>query len=540
MRRFFFPALMVGLLMALPALGGEDGLTGNWKLVMYDGNRQTYFWLVRLDSKDGKLTATAESLRGAPQVKVDEVKLIGDTFQIRFRASVVQMGEKHFFDLNYEGKLPKPGAKKILGSISVEDTIAPTAMEATSAKNIFEMYKEIVQRTPNDPRAAHAIIELIDAAGDKKLDAKELQELVDGSLKSADQFGPRFQMMHGLRVLSALRSEKGYADVTAETARKIAKMIDPKSSPATQLQALTSVADIVRAAKLTDDVKALDTRIDKLEGQAYAEYSKTSLNFKTEKFAGRKGKSKRAVLVELFTGAMCPPCVAADMGFDGLEKTYSDKEVVLLQYHQHIPRPEPLTNVDSDARFEYYVDAYRKQVRGTPSILFNGKPDVSGGGFRDDAPEKYKEYCEVVNKLLELPSTVTVSASAVRAGDKIDITAKVSDLDKPGDKTKLRLVLVEDWVRFKGSNGLQYHHRVVRALPGGAKGFALKQKDGEFKASVEIDELRRKNNKFLDEDYGPEGPRPMRMRDLHVVAFVQNDDTTEVLNAVDVAVREEK
>ena len=39
-------------------------------------------------------------------------------------------------------------------------------------------------------------------------------------------------------------------------------------------------------------------------------------------FAGRKGKSDRAVLVELFTGAQCPPCVAADMAFDALPQTY--------------------------------------------------------------------------------------------------------------------------------------------------------------------------------------------------------------------------
>src|ERR1035438_5970124 len=182
----------------------------------------------------------------------------------------------------------------------------------------------------------------------------------------------------------------------------------------------------------------------------------------------------------------------------------------------HIPRPEPMSNADNDARFEYYVDNYRKQVRGTPSVLFNGKPDATGGGFREDAPEKYKEYCAVVNKLLESPATVQLAASAVRTGDKIDITAKVSELDKPGDALRLRLALVEDWVRFKGSNGLQYHHRVVRALPGGIKGFTLKQKESEHKATVELDELRRKLNKYLDEDYGSDGPRPLRLRNLHV------------------------
>jgi hypothetical protein len=534
--RSFFPAFVVALLLALPAAAGEDGLSGFWKFSFFQGGNQTTAWLFRLDSKDGKLTATAAPLREAPPAKIEEVKQTGDTFQIKFKATF----DKEIISFLYEGKLPKPGAKKILGSLSAGTATFPAVMEATSAKNSFEVEREILQRTPSDPKALSAILEIIETAQANKLDAKDLQELVDGSLKSGELFGPRYQLTHNLRLLKALSVEKTYAAVTLETARKIAKQIDPKSPAAAQLQALTSVVNILRAGNEKGEVKALETRIDDLENLAYAEYSKDALNFKTDKFPGRKGKSKRAVLVELFTGAMCGPCLAADMSFDGLEKAYSAKEVVLLQYHMHIPRPEPMANVDSDTRFEYYVDNYRKQVRGTPSILFNGKPDAPQGGFREDAPEKYKEYCEVVNKLLESPTTVQLAASAVRTGDKIDITAKVTGLDKLDDKLRLRLALVEDWVRFKGSNTLQYHHRVVRALPGGIKGFALKQKESEHQATVELDELRRKLNKYLDEDYAGDGPRPLRLRNLHVVAFVQNDDTTEILQAIDVVVKDEK
>ena len=50
------------------------------------------------------------------------------------------------------------------------------------------------------------------------------------------------------------------------------------------------------------------------------------------------------VLVELFTGAECPPCVAADLAFDALGKTYKPTDVVLLEYHLHIPGPDALTN----------------------------------------------------------------------------------------------------------------------------------------------------------------------------------------------------
>jgi hypothetical protein len=304
----------------------------------------------------------------------------------------------------------------------------------------------------------------------------------------------------------------------------------------TQAQILSLAAIALRGGGQTKEADTLDVRLDQLE-DAELNTSKSALNFKPEKFPGRKTKSNRAVLVELFTGAQCPPCVASDMAFDGLEKTYQNGEVVLLQYHMHIPGPDPMSNTDSDLRFDFYADAYRQQVRGTPANLFNGKLEATGGGDRDDAPDKYKEFCDAVNKLLEAPDTLKLSASAVGAGAKIDIHAKVANLDKPGDKIRLRLALVEDRVRYKGGNGLQYHHRVVRAMPGGAKGIPVKEKDFEHKVSVDLEELRAGLNKYLNDEYR-EGPRPMRLRHLSLVAFVQNDASLEVLQAVNVPVRQ--
>ena len=59
----------------------------------------------------------------------------------------------------------------------------------------------------------------------------------------------------------------------------------------------------------------------------------------------------RVVLCELFTGANCSVCVAADVAFSHLLKTYRPSEVIALQYHQHVPQPDPLTNSDSEQRF---------------------------------------------------------------------------------------------------------------------------------------------------------------------------------------------
>lgn len=582
--RFIAAAFVAVILLAAPVFAGEDGLTGYWKFSFYDEGQPITFWLIQLaKDKDGKLTASAEQLKRAPKVKIEDVRQDGDTLKMKFVATFLVQGEQRQVPFEYEARLPKPGAKKIYGSLSQGGATMPALMEATAAKTPFDVDREIVQRTPSDPKAMLAIVDVIERAKDAKVDAKDLQGLVDTSMKAAETYGPTLHATHQLRLLSALQAQKAYASVAVETARKISKQSMASAPIETQLQILTKVGDVLRGNDLANEAKAfvidaagkiskriekapLDSRlntlsslsetlhrsakeeaskydaaIEKLEGQAYTEHlaGKNALNFKPVKFAGRKMKSDRAVLVELFTGAQCPPCVAADMAFDGVEKTYGPGEVVLLQYHMHIPGPDPLSNADGYARFDYYADAYPGKVRGTPTSLFNGKRDAIGGGSRDDAPDKYKEFCEVVNKLLEAPTAIKLTLNAVRAGQKLDITAKVEGVEKPGEKVRLRIALVEDWVRYKGGNGLQYHHRIVRAMPGGAKGFAVKDKNVEQQTSLDLDKLRADLNKFLNEEY-PEGPRPMRLHNLSVVAFVQDDATVEVLQAVQAPVREGK
>jgi hypothetical protein len=536
-------SLLAVAIMAAPAAAQDEGLTGYWKFNILQDSQLTPFWLVNLDkNKDNRLTVTTESYKGAPRAKVTEAKLTGDTLIIKFQITINTPTGPQQGSLEFEGKLPKPGAKKMFGSLAVETNMFPCVLEATTAKTIFEVDRDLVQRTPNDPRAFLSIFEVIHRAKDNKVDSKELQTWVDSSLKASEMYGPRFALKHQTRLLTVLQSQKTYAEVGAETARKVSKLVDAKMPLDTQSFVLTMAANLLRAGDAKKEADALDARLDKLENEAIAEYksSKTPpLNFKTEKFAGRKMRSNRAVLVELFTGAQPTDCVAANMAFDGVEKTYGPGDVVLLQYHVPIRLPEPLSNLDAHDRWEYYADAYPKKIRGTPVNLFNGKVEGKGGGDREEAPDKYKEFCEVINKLLETPDTLKLSASAVRTGEKIAITAKVQNLDKPGDKVRLRIALVEDWVRYKGSNGLQYHHRVVRAFAGGAEGTVLKAKDFDHKATIDLADVRAALNKYLSDGF-PDGPRPMRFRNLSVVAFVQNDETTEVLQAVNVPVADEK
>ena len=56
-----------------------------------------------------------------------------------------------------------------------------------------------------------------------------------------------------------------------------------------------------------------------------------------------------------------------------------------LQYHLHIPAPDPMTTPISEARKQYY------KVDGTPSIFFDGKSAAGGGGPSSAAIKKFQD-----------------------------------------------------------------------------------------------------------------------------------------------------
>ena len=116
--RFILPTLAVGLFLVAPAAAG-DGLAGSWKFTIHEGRQPTTFWLIAIEAaKDGKLTATAEPLRLAPRAKITDIKVVDDLLTMTLKASFKSAQGAQEILIEYEGKLPKPGAKKILGTMS--------------------------------------------------------------------------------------------------------------------------------------------------------------------------------------------------------------------------------------------------------------------------------------------------------------------------------------------------------------------------------------------------------------------------------------
>jgi hypothetical protein len=77
---------------------------------------------------------------------------------------------------------------------------------------------------------------------------------------------------------------------------------------------------------------------------------------------------------------------------------------------------------------------------------------------------------------------------------------------------------------------------VVRALPGGPDGFKLTEQESKHTATVSLDELRKELTQYLDTYAAekrpfPRADRPMAMKQLKVIALVQDDKTGEILQA---------
>jgi len=264
--------------------------------------------------------------------------------------------------------------------------------------------------------------------------------------------------------------------------------------------------------------------------EAAFETKQKELPYHPEPFAAPAGWKGRVVLAEIFTGSECPPCVGADLGFDGLIESIPETYLAVLEYHLPIPRPDPMINPATQFRAKTYA------VRGTPSTYFDGEAKAGGGSGRMGAVIKYKEYLAEIKARLGKEPGVKLAPTVVTAGDLI--TVKVT-VDKAVDGAEMVVVLAEKEVAFKGGNGIAFHKMVVRDMkavtfesPEVTFDLAASEKTtDEYMTEFEKTYTRIPNYKF------PVRYNAIGRDDLKIVVFVQNKETKEVLNAASLDVK---
>lgn len=596
------PILFVIALMALAtsAPAAAPDIAGNWVFTTINPTGESNHCILKFETKDGKPSAsvvfspenvetTVTGLRATDsgvtvtvkQVRKlqgrsfaseyafvgvggkDEKIILGSTGTDRFRTRAkLSATDKETLgkdDLVVRTLLPEPMLKAQQLNSRALSAAAAAAREKDAEKKkelqktavelrqeadekIPALYREVIEKHADSPAALDAALTVLRGAARKKLSAADAMKFVKLVQEKGLPYGPLFVGISLAPIADLLANQTGLESVAVATIEPIAKAISDDQPAAVQSLVLSAYQTALTKAGKTAEAKVISVRVAKLEAKIDAEYLKSMPPFKPTVFVGRKDTSaNQVVMMELFTGAQCPPCVAADIAFDALQKSYKPTELVLVQYHMHIPGSDPMTNSDTMARWDYYRKHFPEGIRGVPSSLFNGKPATGGGGAMAASENKFQQYANVINPLLEKTSAVKLAGKAARTGDAITIAVEVVNGD--GDDMKLRLLVVEEVVKYAGSNGIRFHHQVVRAMPGGAEGIAIKDKAFKRSVTVDLADVRTGLTKYLN-DYVAENPnrpfarpdRPMEMKAVRIIALVQNDKTGEVAQVMQIEV----
>ena len=567
---------------------------GNWVLSTPNPLGDDVVCILNTETKDGKLVFSVVATPPKVEATISGVNATGKdlSFTVKTVQSFTQNGkEQKFANERKFVAAPVKNAKEILGSLGTDafparakltatdkdaiesalvrgpaaDTmqkVQQMALKANQAKFLVQrekdaekkkelraaadeaqkefdekmpaLFREVIAKHGESAAAFDAANVLLAQAAKAQVSPKEAEALTKLILSQAAMYGPRFAKPMATRLAESLVRQKGLEGIALLPIEPIAKGLTDKDAASIQFDILTTYKSALEGAGKATEAKSIGARLVKLDGEMDKEYLATVPPFKPTPFAGRKDGANRVAVMELFTGAQCPPCVAADVAFDALNKSYKPSDVVLIQYHMHIPGPDPLTNADAVARWDYY-----ENLGGTPSTLFNGKQLAGGGGGMANAQSKFDQYREILNPLLEKTTAMKLAGKASRDGDRISIAIDLDGTESTDD-LKLRLLLVEDTVKYVGGNKLRFHHHVVRAMPGGAEGVAVKSGAMKHTATADVVAIRKSLVNYLDEFSKdrpfPYAARPLDLKELKVIALVQNDKTREILQAVQIEV----
>jgi len=232
-------------------------------------------------------------------------------------------------------------------------------------------------------------------------------------------------------------------------------------------------------------------------------------------------RPSRTVLAELFTGAQCRPCAAADLGFDGLPAHFAHGEVAILEHHLHVPAPEPLVSPAAVHR------AQRLGVRGTPAAVLDGQTPVPRvGGPVEKAARAFRLVRTAVEERLKEPTPWRIALTGKVAKGSVAVVARVHGPEAEG--LRLRLYLCEKTVLFPGRSKIVLHRFVNRAeMARGGVQILAPAGERVIERSIDLADVEDRLESHLDaveDQLGREFPlRPTEIepRQVAVVAFIE-------------------
>jgi hypothetical protein len=288
--------------------------------------------------------------------------------------------------------------------------------------------------------------------------------------------------------------------------------------------------------KLHGSVNGLDADLDSLKQSGAA--------FDPGRYAPGERRTGKVLLAELFTGAECPPCVASDIAFDALGEYYPRADVVIIEYHVHIPGPDPLTTNDSWNRYQMYRGG------GTPTAIIDGRESIVGGGPKFIARNRFNLYRNAIQKYQGDEPGMSLKIDVLRRHDSIAVAACVGQVRGHANAGNcvLHLALVQRTVDYTGGNGITKHSMVVRMMFGGPAGTPVSSTLPEetIQLTLGMADVEAGIRDLLNDPKGQPSwpgrrrnfsgwrglPEKIDRSNLTVAAWIQNAGTHEVLQSV--------
>lgn len=548
--------LPLWLLLAPRAESADSNFNGTWRLTALQPERELVLGLLAIETRGGvvqarilaasmmeprdllvqRVSAKGNQLRVDLEVNQQTVRLSAyavrdearpsrllGSLEIRGRRDLVRLDKTEARDLDpTKISTPSPALEEMTKAMAL-----PTAKEREAA------LRKILERNATQAGIALPIaLELLELALETSPAEAELKARAEQAIKIAALHGREMEMQVGqITAQILLRGGKEPALALA-LVKQAEKLLDKQDSPATQARILRTLIHAHRAANELADLPALQARLTPLDQQLDDEYEKNLVPFPVNKYS-RPADANRVVVLEMFTGTQRPPnasadpSITADIVFAALKATYGPRDVVLLQHHLHIPEANPLANPDTEQRALSYG------INFTPAVFLNGRPQPNLGGSPLEARGDYATLRETINKQLSESTPIELTLTATRDQNRLHITAQAKGLPEGEPKHRLVVMLVEDRVRYVGTNGSRLHDHVVRAIPKLPDDVVHGGKPLDL--TLDIAELRKKLADYLDDtaksDPFPDEDRPLELANLHVVLLVQNEKTQEILHA---------
>jgi hypothetical protein len=424
---------------------GADAVTpkGNWRF-QFQANEAVNV-LVTFTEQDGTWKADIADVFppiAGPNMQplkltLKNVKLKGDSVEFTVLAMTSEI-------LTFQGLLAKDG-KKINGSIKdLSGKLGVLELLPTKLKKLtddIELAREEFATLENGPVLFITGLAILGKAAEKKIAVEEVRSIIDRLSKAAALYGARWEQHMALKLANTLATQEGFADMAMSQAQRTERMLGDEAPTATQIEIQQVMALALTKAGKADEAKKVQQTILKLEARDATEFAKFLVPFETPAYAGRKAKSDRVALVEFFTASEEESCFAPTAAVEGLLKSHKPSEAVVLQYHVPAGGSDPLMNKDGLTR---QFSMFNKLA--APVVLVNGKPLSRTGAGSGEAKDRYKQLTDLVNEQLELPPGAKLGVTIEKDAKGLKATAKVSELEKPGEKMVLKFVVYEPLV----------------------------------------------------------------------------------------------